>query len=170
MTGGMPTQPSGWPIREPGFFLGYIGHLFFVSIDRSVTEGAMDVFFRELKRSIDLRADDDRVAAMYHVGQFQALSIAQYKRLGSIVKPRKAKLKQTTAALALCTQSPFARAALKTVLSVATLPYPTMVFSKMPAALDFLQRAIPAIDSAAALRIYREIVTASLPGLRSDLE
>jgi hypothetical protein len=150
--------------------MGYVGHVFFVSLDMQIQAAAAEVFLRELERSIDFRSDDDRICATYHVGRFQSLSLDHYKRLAALLKPRKQKLQKTTSSLALCTRSPFARAALKTVLSVATLPYPTAVFEKMSNALAFQQDILPAVRVMATLAEYREVIGDHLPGLLSDLE
>jgi hypothetical protein len=149
--------------------LGYVGPMFYVVFGDDTSEEDKDVFVRELARGIDARRDTDRVPVLYCVGPKVGSAVKLARGISQVVSQRQEKLRKTSVALALCTQSPFARATLRTVLTLGKLPYPTRVFSEPAPSLAFLSCFVPEVHTNTLAAELEQLVRARSPALGLQL-
>ncbi len=134
-----PRAPEGWPIARPGMLMGYVGNLlYFVQLD-TLTPDDHQYFFDELKRCIDARRDEDRVAVLYVIDDRFRSNMEILRGISEAVASRKEKLRKTSVALAMASTSTVARAVLKTLMTFGRLPYPVKVVESARQGVDFLE-------------------------------
>jgi hypothetical protein len=128
--------PSGWPVVEPGLFMGHIGPVLVVYCDARISDGSFDRQCVELARAIDLR--QGRVGVLYDVPSVRSMDARRRRRLAELLDARRERLALTTAAFALVTSSPVVRGMLRAVFWLAPPPYPHVVTSTPREGFDFV--------------------------------
>ncbi len=138
-----------------------VDNVVFMHLNGHLRDATFSVYLRELEASLANRTANARVAVVYDLPTFSSLHAMGAREGGAILKRHDAKVRQTTACLAVVTQSTLARAAVQTVLAVSGLAFPNGVFGSLGSALAYAARHLPALDAASVEHRIREALLAT---------
>jgi hypothetical protein len=110
-------------------YLGHVQQAHVVVVCEKVASGEFELFLREMSRGIEARRDTDRVVVRYHFEGSFVSDVSMMQRFATAVRPHKEKIAKTAHALALISHSVWVRAGLRTMVTFADLPFPTLCLS-----------------------------------------
>ncbi len=132
---------QGWLLADfPELHFGYMGT---ISDDRE-----FERYLRELGGSIEARPPGSRFGVLYYSPLFTGAKSQHRRALAKLLNDERPKLQRVVAAQVMVTSSAFIRGMLSTLNWVAPPPYPNTSTSTIEAALAFIQRHLPALESA----------------------
>jgi hypothetical protein len=155
-----PFHIPGWPVVLPGLLMMTLDGIVFMHLDERMTDVTYATYFRELEASLTNRHMNSRVAVIYDMPTFSSLRAMGAREGAAILKRHDEKVRQTTACIAVVTQSALARAAVQTVLAVSGLSFPHRAFSGLGPALAFAAMHVSGVDPSVAERAITDTLVA----------
>lgn len=150
--------PRGWPCRDTGLFMAYLGRILFIRIDERLTPAAFDRFLCELGRAIDLRITGHLCAILYDIPAAIAVDAVNRKRIADVLSERQSLLSSTTVGLALASPSRVTRGMLEAVFWMSPPSYAHTAVDTVEEALSFLSSLLPEVEPETYAFEYRRLL------------
>ena len=138
--------PRGWPCRDTGLFMAYLGRVLFIRIDRRLTPHAFERFLQELGSAIDLQLEGHSYGIVYDVPDEIALDAVRRRRIAEVLCKCEHLLTSTTAGLALVSRSKITRGIVEAILWMSPPSFAHTSVDTVEEALEFIRRFVPEVD------------------------
>jgi hypothetical protein len=153
-----PRGPRGWPCRDNGLFMTYLGRILFIRIDERLTPLSFERFLLELGRAIDLRMMGHLCAILYDIPDAIAVDAVGRRRIAEVLRERQSVVSSTTVGLALASPSKVTRGVLEAIFWMSPPSYAHTAVDTVEEALAFLSGLLPEVDPEMYAFEYRRLL------------
>jgi hypothetical protein len=148
----------GFPIIDQGLWMTHVPHLMLTRMTDKLTQRAFERYCEAWQRAIDARPNQARVVAAYDLPSWPGLNAERRSQWARMLKSRERKLRETTAAMTLCSPSALVRGGMTAIFWLAPPPYPHKVVETMDQAFDMAAEHQPALWPADCKNLYSALL------------